>query len=126
MDGQQYILTIWNSDIYKEVDVVPDIRLLKIGTLQDCDVRLKQELFQLSIEILLQFESGGWRISCADHLYMTSRSMKNLRETGIQHGDLLEIHAEDQSKPLFSLSFCYNFTGKAVQYDTIIDIRNTK
>lgn len=125
MDGQQYILTIWNSDIYKEVDVVPDTRQLKIGTLQDCDVRLKQELFQLSIEILLQFESGGWRISCADHLYMTSRSMKNLRETGIQHGDLLEIHTEDQSKPLFFLSFCYNFTEKAVQYDTIIDIRNT-
>ena len=56
MDEQRYILTVQNKNIFKEVDVSKDTPLLRIGTMQDCDVRLKRELFAMPICVTLRID----------------------------------------------------------------------
>ena len=126
MIEQRYILTIQNNNIFKEIDISKDTSILKIGTLQDSDVRLKHELFDFPISVILRFESGVWRISCADGMYISSETIKDCdgNDVAIHHGDILNIHNTVDKTILFTLSFSYDFTVNAANFDTIIDIRN--
>ncbi|MDR1320313.1 MAG: type VII secretion protein EssC [Gracilibacteraceae bacterium] len=123
MNEQRYILTIQNSNIFKEVDVSKDTPLLKIGTLQECDVRLKGDLFALPVCVTLKMEGDAWRLACDETLYISSREVKDCRETSINHGDIVDIHSADDKAALFTLSFSYDFTVSAIDFDTIIDVR---
>lgn len=124
MKEQRYILTIQNSNIFKEIDVSNDTPLLKIGTLQECDVRLKRELFSVPVCVTLRLEENEWRISCSDKLRIDSKDIKGSKEVAVRHGDILEIYDIEADVFLFKLSFSYDFTLNAINFDTIIDIRN--
>lgn len=124
MNVQKYILTILNSSIFREVDVYPDTSPLKIGTLQDCDVRLKRELFAEPVCVTLLYEEGEWRAACAEGLCIHSPSVKDSKETVIRHGDIIEIHSAGSGAVLFSMSFSYDFTLNSTDFDTIVDVRN--
>ena len=124
MSEQRYILTVQNKDIFKEVDVSKDTPLLKIGTLQDCNVRFKRELFAMPVCVTLRMDQDGWRVSCDNSLYISSRNVKDCSETVIGHGDIIQFHCADDKSVLFSLSFSYDFTVNAIDFDTILDIRN--
>lgn len=123
MNEQQYILTIQSSSIFKEVDVSEKTPYLKIGTLQECDVRLKRELFAMPVYVVLRLEQSDWYISCGDSLYISSKRVKDCRETSIHHGDVIRIHCADDKSVLFILSFSYDFTASVFGFDTIIDVR---
>lgn len=118
---QSYILTIQNADVFKEVDVSGQTPFLKIGTLQDCDVRLKGELFPIPVAVDLRLGEGGWSISCGDGLTLSSPAAQNCREALIGHGDIFRLLR--QGDELLTLSFSYNFTAGLGAFDTILDIR---
>jgi S-DNA-T family DNA segregation ATPase FtsK/SpoIIIE len=125
MSDQRYILTIQNNNIFKEVDVSAETPSLKIGTLQECDVRLKRELFDLPVCVTLKTQGGDWRVCCDAGLYISSRAVKDCSETAIRHGDILSVYSAGDRAELFALSFSYDFTVSAIDFDTIIDIRHT-
>ena len=124
MDELRYILTVQNKNIFKEVGVSRDMPLLKIGTLQDCDVRLKRELFDLPVSLTLRLEGDDWRISCGAGLSISSRDVKVCVETSIHHGDIVAINKADDKASLFTIAFSYDFTASTTDFDTIIDVRN--
>ena len=124
MNEQCYILTIYNNNIFKEVDVSPATPLLRVGTLQDCDVRLKRELFAMPLCVTLRLDQDDWHVFCDDSLYICPRNGENCTEIALRHGDIITIHLEDDQSVLFSLSFSYDFTVHALDFDSIVDIRN--
>jgi S-DNA-T family DNA segregation ATPase FtsK/SpoIIIE len=124
MNEQRYILTVQSNNIFREVDVSADTPLLKIGTLQDCDVRLKRELFGFPVGLTLRSENDEWCISCDEGLFICSASAKECTQTSINHGDILTIHSSLDKKSILTLTFAYDFTVNAIDFDTIIDIRN--
>lgn len=124
MNQQRYILTVQNSNIFKEVDLSSDTPVLKIGTLQECDVRLKRELFEFPICVTVRFEDNDWRVSCGENLYINSRAVKDCSETLVHHGDILHVLSMSEKQDLFTLSMSYDFTVSAIDFDMIIDIRN--
>lgn len=124
MNQQRYILTVQNSNIFKEVDLSADIPLLKIGTLQECDVRLKRELFKFPVCVTVRLEDSDWRVACGENLYINSRAVKDCSETSVHHGDILHVLSLSDKEDLFTLSMSYDFTVSAINFDTIIDIRN--
>lgn len=126
MDKQSYILTVNNNNIFKEVSISEKIPFIKIGTLQDCDVRLKRELFDIPVSMSLFLEDNQWHISCPDNLYISSRNVNNCGNTTIYPGDILEINDTDLKEKLLTVSFSYDFISTAAEFDTIIDIRNIK
>ena len=120
---QQYILTIQNGDVFKEVDVSGQTPSLKIGTLQDCGVRLKGELFPVPISLALRLGEDGWRLSCGQGLCLSSSSVQDCGEALIGHGDILRLCRQGERQELLTLSFSYNFTAGLGEFDTILDIR---
>ena len=128
MEEQHYLLTIQNRDIFKEIDVSKDTPLLRIGNLQDCDVRLSRDAFSLPVLIVMQYEAGGWRASCGSGLYFCRRGAikgNNDRCVELRHGDILELRSHIDGASLLELIFSYDFSGRALDYDTIVDIRDT-
>ncbi len=123
MNDHRYILTVQNSNIFKEIDIVPDVPVVKIGTLQECGVRIKSELFNVPVCVTVRLDGDDWRVCCPDGLYISSRAVKNCSEAAINHGDILDIHNSADGETLFTLSMSYDFTVGAVNFDTIIDIR---
>jgi hypothetical protein len=123
MNEERYILTVQSSSIFKEVDVSKDTPLIKIGVLQDCGVRLKRELFPVPVCVTLKFDGGEWRVSCNAGLHISSRILKDRGEVVIRHGDILNVHDNRDKAVLLTLSFSYDFTAGAIDFDTIIDIR---
>lgn len=123
MNSQRYILAVQNNSIFKEVDVSAETPVIKIGTLQECDVRLKYELFNLPVCVTLKLQGDDWRLSCSDNLYISSRTVNNCIETAIDHGDILDIHRGSDGAAILTLSMSYDFTAGAVNFDTIVDIR---
>ena len=124
MDGHRYTLTIRNNSIFKEVDISSDTLFLKIGTTQDCNVRLKRELFDIPICLSFFLLDGDWQISCDEVLSIETQHVKSCQKTAIHHGDIINIYNAETNQLLFIISFSYNFSGNAVNFDTIVDIRS--
>jgi len=122
---QRYILTIQSNSIFKEIDVSNDTPEVKIGTLQECDVRLKRDLFDLPILLTLSFvEKDEWRVSCSEELFFDSRASHDCVEIELRHGDIVSVCKNTDRSEVFSLSFSYDFTVSAINFDTIVDIRS--
>lgn len=124
MREEKYNLTIRNHDIFKEISLSGDDAFLKIGTAQDCSVRLKRELFEMPIIIELLFEDGGWQISCDETLYIETPAAKGSRKVTLQHGDILSFFDSASKGFLFEASFSYDYAVTTANYDTIVDIRS--
>ena len=124
MSGEKYILTIRNSDIFKEVNLRDDSIFVRIGTTQDCNVRLKRELFEVPVCISVWFEDGKWQISCDDALFIEAPSVKSTQKITLNHGDILNFYDSTLKRLVLNVSFSYDFTINTVNYDTIVDIRS--
>lgn len=124
MNGEKYILTIRNSDVFKEVNLSDEIVSLKIGTTKDCNVRLKQELFQVSVCITVWLENGEWQFSCNDALFIEKTSTTGSKKAALHHGDILNLHDSVSKQLILNVAFSYDFSDNAVNYDTIVDIRS--
>lgn len=126
MKKQRYVLTIQNSNILKEVDVSTETPFIKIGTMQDCDIRLKRELFDVPIFIGLSFSDDEWHVMCCEQLIFKSTNESEFAETVINHGDVLFVYERESKKPVLSLTFAYDFNVSGADYDTMIDIRQCR
>lgn len=123
MSNEKYILTIRNSSIFKEVNLSDDSVFLKIGTTQDCNVRLKRELFEIAVCVSAWYENGEWQVSCDDTLFIDTPSMKGCQKATLHHGDILNIYDNTSKRLILNILFSYDFTDNSVNYDTIVDIR---
>ncbi len=122
--NQQYILTLKSNNLLKEVAVSLSTPVIKIGTLQECDIRLKRELFDLPVCLDMKFDGQEWHIYCDKTIHMNSVFVKNCRECAIHHGDVLEVYRSDEQVLLFELTFSYDFSSVPNNFDTILDIRS--
>lgn len=124
MKNQKYILTIQNQNIFREISFSSDKPIVKIGTQQECDVRLKNELFDVPVSVTLHYGADGWMIGCGEGLYVSSRIVKKSEEIAISNGDIIELHYASDDEVLLTFIMSYDFTANSIVYDTIIDIRN--
>lgn len=118
----RYKLIISNNSLYKEVELSPDMEELKIGTSQECMVRLRREYFFSPVELVLYRRGGEWNIACSDNLYLTSGDVRKLLNRKLVHGDELTVKYQDSDNDLFFLSFMIDFEYEEKKYDIEIDI----
>ncbi len=123
MEENRYILTIQNRDVFKEVLVTDETASIKMGTLQDCDIRLKKELFEEPISVTLRQESGKLSLLCDSRLYLMNKAEKACAEMPIQRGDILKLYNYDQIEPILTFMLNYDLTQDQNEFDTIVDIR---
>ncbi len=121
MDSR-YKLTISNKNLYKEIELSPEISEIRVGTSAECEVRLRKELFFAPIELILQKNGDGWNILCSDNLYFLIGDVRKLLTKKLSHGDELLVKYQDSDNDVFFLSFMIDFDYEEKDYDIEINI----
>lgn len=128
VNNQEYRVVIRSGDIYKEFTVSEDRPVVRIGTTQDCDERLKKELFAVPVCIDLTYSESGWILSSEDLgeavLLFKSQHAGGNGTASAKPGDVLEVVTDKSPEAvLFTIEFSYAYQEEGRAYDTIIDIR---
>ena len=120
--NSRYKLIISNKNLYKEVEIAPTEKEIRIGTSPECDVRLRKELFFSPIELNLRKNDDRWSITCSDNLYFTTGDVRKLFTKQFIHGDELFVKYQDSDNDVFALSFMIDFDYAKKDYDIEINI----
>ena len=91
MNKNNYILTIYNQSIFKEINISTKESYFLIGTTPECNIRLKRDLFSISVVISLSKEENGYHVYCNNPLYIKMENIEICHDTSLCPGDYLEI-----------------------------------
>lgn len=120
----RYKIIVSNRQIYKEVEISPEEKIIKIGTDVDCDVRLRRSLFFSPIEITVANVDEQWSITCSEDIYLAEDNVAKLITRQLNHGDALLVKYRESDNEAFSLSFMIDFDYKSREYERRIETRN--
>ena len=124
MDSR-YKIIISNRNLYREIELAPDMTELTIGTELGSDVRLRKEWFFEPIKLHLVKKNGAWSVICSDNLYLTSGDIRKLVTKTLTHGDSFEVKYQKSDIAVFEMDFLIDFdTGKR-KYERALDISNS-
>lgn len=118
----RYKIILSSKNLYKEIELAPDVTELRIGTSPECTVRLRKELFFSPIELNLQKGKDGWQLLCSDNIYFTVGDVRKLLTKKLVHGDELFVKYQDSDNDVFSLAFVIDFDYANKDFDVEIDI----
>lgn len=121
----RYRVIISNKNLYKEIELLPDMKELKVGTGIDCGVRLHKELFFGTVELTFLKKDDKWTLLCPDDLYLSVGDVRKLMTTELSHGDSLDVKYQNSGNTVFSLDFRIDFDSGEKKYERMIDISNT-
>lgn len=117
----RFKVIISNRNLYKEIELPPDAKSIRIGTGIECEARLRKELFFEPIELLFSREEN-WSVVCSDNLYISLGDVRKLMTKTLSHGDVLSIRYQESNNELFTLEFAIDFEYEKKDYGRIIDI----
>ena len=120
----RYKIIISNKNLYKEIELSPDVDCAKIGTEIDCDFRLHRDLFFESVSIILSRKDDKWFIICSDNLYISTGDVRKLITKELKHGDNISIKYQSSNSVLFNLEFDIDFNDGNIRYERAFDISN--
>ena len=117
-----YKITLSSNTIYKEIELAPDVRQIKVGTESDCDIRLRKECFLGQMRLFFENNGQEWMAYCSDHLYFTDDNAKKWMEKTLVYGDMLEVRYQESGALLFLLEILPDFADEKQNYDRMVDI----
>lgn len=117
-----YKITLSSNTIYKEIELAPDVRQIKVGTESDCDIRLRKECFLGQMRLFFENNGQEWMVYCSDHLYFTDDNAKKWMEKTLVYGDMLEVRYQESGALLFLLEILPDFADEKQNYDRMVDI----
>lgn len=120
----RYKIVISNKNLYREIELAPDAKEVKLGTGADCDVRLRKDLFFGQIELAFVKNKDQWSVLCSDNLYLTVGDVRKLMTKALNHGDELTVKYQESNNDVFSLSFMIDFDNGKKRYEREINISN--
>lgn len=119
---KRYKIIISSNNIYKEVELAPDINQVKVGTSLGCDVRLRKELFFGRIELLFVRNMSTWTVLCSDNIYLSVGDIRKLMNKSLSHGDSIDVKYQESDNTVFTIYFFIDFDDGKTKYERIIDI----
>lgn len=121
--NSRYRVTIVNQNIYKEIELSPEMLRIRVGTDSSADVRLRKELFFDPIELEFVKNNGHWSVMCNDAIYLTlGNDVQKYMIKELVHGNELVLHYQSSGYEAFSLSFMLDFDYEKKKYLRSIDI----
>lgn len=121
MDNR-YKVTITNKNIYKEIELAPNMTQLKVGTGLECDIRLRKDIFFESVELIFVKNGEQWSVVCSDNIYFSEGDVRKLITKPLNHGDEFVAKYQNFDGDIFSLSFMLDFDYITKAYDVCVNI----
>ena len=101
----RYKVIISNRNIYKEIELLPDVPEIHVGTEIDCEVRLRKDMFFESIVLNFVQRNDQWMIFCPDNLYIYAGDIRKLFTKTLNHGDVFTIKYQGSNNDVFTVEF---------------------
>lgn len=122
----RYKISISNRNVYKEIELTPEMEHLSVGTAVDADVRLRKELFFGVIDLEFKKMNGVWSVFGSDNLYFNLGDTRKLMSLQLQHGSAFKVCYQNSDNEVFSVDFMIDFDYEKKDYNRRIDIRNVR
>lgn len=119
---QRYKLTIFSKNIYQEIELLPDIERLKVGTTLSCDVRLRKDLFFDEFEIALVKNNESWAIQTTENIYLDFGGSRKIWTKPLEHGEQFCVRYSNSDAELFSGRFFVDFDYENKLYNRVINV----
>lgn len=121
MDSR-YKIIVSNKNIYREIELAPDAKEVKLGTGVNCDVRLRKDLFFGQVELTFIKGENGWNVLSSDNLYLTVGDVRKMMTMNLHHGDILFVKYQESDNDVFSIEFLIDFDNGKKKYERAISL----
>ena len=121
MDSR-YKIIVSNKNIYREIELAPNAKAVKLGTGVGCDIRLRKDLFFGQIELNFVKNEKGWSVLCSDNLYITAGDVRKLMTASLRHGDIFFVKYQESDNDVFSVEFLIDFDDGKKKYERAVDL----
>lgn len=122
---ERYKAILSNGKIYREVDLEPDLKALRVGTGKDSAVRLDSELFFDDFYFDLENENDNWTLVCGTNNYATVDSLLKVTSRQLSHGDCITLRSFSSQQIILTINFVLDFEYEYKDYERVIDIADT-
>ena len=116
---KRYKFTLFNNNIYKEIELPPDLQRVRIGTEVGCDVRLHR--YFDDFEMVLEQQDGNWSITASDGIYFSFNKNKKV-SLNLTHGNVFFVKYEQYAVDLFVCRFLLDFDYEQKDYKLAVNI----
>lgn len=117
-----YLLVLSGRNVFRELELSSELKTIRVGTTQRCDVRFRKEMFFSPFEIEFIKENKQWSASCSEEVYFNVDNVRKLAFKKLEHGDLIILKYANSDTVLFNLNFLINFERECGDYDRSIDL----
>lgn len=119
----RYRIILTGKNLYKEAELLPDMKNVRLGTATECEIRLRRELFFGQIELTFVQNDGSWSVLCSDNLYLNVGDARKLFTLRLSHGSTFNVNYQDSNTELFTVEFLIDFENERKKFTRSIDIR---
>ena len=120
--NNKYKIIISNKNIYREVELPIDAATFRVGTTQECEVRLDKDLFFCNLRLDFINNGGSWTLMCSDKIFITAGDTRRLINTALNHGDIFQVKYQDSGNDIFTLEFMVDFESENRRLERCINI----
>ena len=118
----RYKVILSNRNIYKEFELSPDVKIVKIGTGVNCDFRLRKDMFFDDICFTMTKKDEVWLLTCSDNLYISLGDIRKLVSKELRHGDRFSICYQASDNELLTLDYRIDFNDGNIRYERAFDV----
>ncbi|MGN1170120.1 MAG: type VII secretion protein EssC, partial [Lachnospiraceae bacterium] len=119
----RYHIILTGKNLYKEAELTPDMKSVRLGTATECEIRLRKEQFFGQVELTFVQNEGTWTVLCSDNLYLNVGDARKLFTLRLTHGNVFHVHYQESNNELFSVEFLIDFENERKKFTRRIDIR---
>ncbi len=117
-----YVIKLSNEKLYREVQLLNDMHVIKIGTGTECDLRFYREMFFEKFCLTLTKKNNVWQILCSENIYIDSGDVRKLVAKQLVHGDIFTVKYQNGETELFNIEFLIDFDNEEKNYSRIINV----
>lgn len=124
---KRYRIIVSGKKMYKEIEVTPESKVIRFGTENNCDFRVRKDLFFEPIELTFTKDvQGQWNVMCSDNLYICIDEIRKLMTAPVQHGTELLFKYQKSSSDALHIQFLIDFDYEHKEYNRKYDISSLK
>lgn len=120
----RYKIILSNQNLYKEIELSPDVQRVTVGTSADAENRLRKNLFFGEIFLDFTMIDGNWNVVCSNNLYFNLGDVRKLANLSLEHGTECKVCYQDSDSEAFSFQFFIDFEYEENDYSRKIRISN--
>lgn len=120
----RYRVIISNKNLYREVELTPDMSKVRIGTAFGNDIRLHKDLFFEQIQLTLLNDDNTWTLLCDSNIYISFLDSRKLMSLKLNHGDIFSLKYQSSNSEIFTIEFLIDFDNSERLYERRIDLAN--